>query len=86
MSGRVPQALALSPEVRQLADELGHLGSASLDDFTTGWAEYLLPGDLRGWTDCSERNIDGWLAAGPWGHDGRLWAAVGKFLLGELRP
>ena len=83
ISGRVSQALALSPEVRQLADELGHVGAALMDDVTTGTAEYFLPGDLRGWTDWAERNIDGWLSAGPWAHWGRIWAAHGKFLLGD---
>ena len=78
------RALAKEPGDRfATADELGHLGSALLDDITIGCAEYFLPGDLRGWIDWSERNIDGWLAVGPWGHIGRMWAALGKFLLGD---
>ena len=86
LSGRVPEALALHAEVRQLADELGHVGSALIDDFTTGSAKYFLPGDLRGWTDWSEQSIAGWLSGGPWAHFGRMWAAmaaIGKFLLGD---
>ena len=59
------------------------MGSALLGDVTRGSAECLLPGDLGGWTDWLERSIDGWLPAGPWGHQGRMWAAVGKFLLGD---
>jgi tetratricopeptide (TPR) repeat protein len=40
--GRVPEALNPHAEVSKLADDLGHVGAALLDEWTSGAAEYLV--------------------------------------------
>ncbi|MDH3423993.1 MAG: hypothetical protein OEN00_13455, partial [Gemmatimonadota bacterium] len=81
--GRPTEAMSLGPEVRRLADKLGHNGAGVCADFAGLLADFMVHGDLDRLIARGRRGAEAWKPSGPWSHCGTLFESVGLFLKGE---
>ncbi len=82
-AGRLDEALAMSPKIRSLVDEVGNFGAGMFEDMVSGFGAWISDGEIETFDAFGMRYRTVWAKVGPWARFGYVFSAYAHFWNGQ---